>query len=81
MSKNANPFIINLVKLPNGYSFESVQEPENVTSKKKNPPKDKSKMVHRIVRELALDPQQPEEFLNPIQQEPEPIPKLIEPEI
>lgn len=52
-----------------------------MTSKKKNPPKDKSKMVHRIVRELALDPQQPEEFLNPIQQEPEPIPKLIEPEI
>lgn len=70
MSKNGSQFIINLVKLPSGYAFDSFQEAGIPANKKKAPPKDKTKnnanKTHRIFRELALDPLQPEDLLNPI---------------
>jgi hypothetical protein len=71
MSKNGSQFIINLVKLPNGYTFDSFQEAGIVSNKKKAAPKDKSKNMpnktHRIFRELAIDEPFVEDLLNPIQ--------------
>ena len=65
MSKNKTQFIINLVKLPNGFAFDSLEECQVSVSKKKNAPKAKPKnstsrtLNHRIARELALDLQPP----------------------
>ena len=73
MSKNKTQFIINLVKLPNGYAYDSLDEPQLAPSKKKNPPKTKTKNStsrisnNRILKELALDSQPPPEPLVSIQ--------------
>lgn len=85
MSKNGSQFIINLAKLPNGYAFDSYQQTQNAANKKKSAPKDKPKnppnRTHRIFRQLALDNVQPEDLLNPIPEESEPVPKPVEPEV
>lgn len=76
MSKNKTQFIINLVKLPNGFAFDSLEEAQISVSKKKSAPKPKSKnstsrtLNHRIARELALDLQQPSEPIVSIPEEP-----------
>lgn len=69
MSKNKTQFIINLIKLPHGFAFESLDQPQVSVSKKKNATKSNPKIStsrtlnHRIARELALDLQQPSEAL------------------
>lgn len=81
MSKNGSQFIINLVKLPNGYSFESFHQVDLAAAKKKSASKDKPKntlnRAHRIFRELALDPPPKEDLLNAIPEESEPAPRLL----